>query len=104
MRPVAKVLRVRYDGRDRGVQLQATILATAAPDLVQIEERAAAVARSAGQPMRGRPGRDVEQRLANVQLQPVADQVPAIACLVPCTAQPAAREGDRGGARRARAL
>ncbi|MEX2972533.1 recombinase zinc beta ribbon domain-containing protein [Streptomyces sp. C184] len=33
-------LRVRYDGRDRGVQLQVTILAAIAPDLAQLGERA----------------------------------------------------------------
>ncbi|WP_260859963.1 hypothetical protein [Streptomyces cupreus] len=43
-------------------------------------------------------------RPANGQLRSVADQVPEIACSVPCTAQPATHEGDRGRARRARAL
>ncbi|MFF3819284.1 hypothetical protein ACFYYD_22225 [Streptomyces bluensis] len=48
-------LRVRYDGRDRGVQLQVTILAAVAPDLAQIGERAAMAARAVDQPIRERP-------------------------------------------------
>ncbi|MER6015880.1 hypothetical protein [Streptomyces bluensis] len=48
-------LRVRYDGRDRGVQLQVTILAAVAPDLAQIGEQAAMAARAVDQPIRERP-------------------------------------------------
>ncbi|MDO0930215.1 recombinase family protein [Streptomyces sp. DG2A-72] len=55
-------LRVRYDGRDHGVQLQATILGAVAPDLAQIGERAAAVARAVGQPIRERPRREPQSR------------------------------------------
>ncbi|MFM9442125.1 hypothetical protein [Streptomyces acidiscabies] len=36
-------LRVRYDGRDRGTRLQATITADAVPDLGRVGERAAAI-------------------------------------------------------------
>jgi hypothetical protein len=55
-------LRVRYDGRDRGVQLQAIILAAVAPDLAQIGEGAAAVARGVDQPIRERPRQDSNLR------------------------------------------
>jgi hypothetical protein len=55
-------LRVRYDGRDRGAQLQVTILAAVGPDLAQIGERAAAVAGAIDQPIRERPRQDSNLR------------------------------------------
>lgn len=55
-------LRVRYDGRDRGVQLQVTIFAAATPDLVRLVERAANAARAVDQPIEGRPRQDSNLR------------------------------------------
>lgn len=55
-------LRVRYDGRDRGVQLQVTILAAVAPDLAQIGERAAMAVWAVDQPIRERPRQDSNLR------------------------------------------
>ncbi|KPI04493.1 Recombinase [Actinobacteria bacterium OK074] len=55
-------LRVRYDGRDRGVQLQATIMGAVAPELARIGERAGTAARAVDQPIGERPRQDSNLR------------------------------------------
>jgi len=60
-------LRVRYDGRDRGTQLGATITADAVPDLVRVSGRAASIMGVVDQPIVGRPRREPQNMAGRVR-------------------------------------
>ncbi|WP_325051957.1 recombinase family protein [Streptomyces triticagri] len=55
-------LRVRYDGRDRGVRIEATITAAVAPDLAAVVERTGKTMSDADQPISVRPRQDSNLR------------------------------------------